>query len=376
MTDRFDAFAIAAPGLEPIVARELAQLGEQPRIEDGGVAWSGDAHSIMRANLWLRTASRVIVRVASFHATAFHQLERAAKKVPWHEYVPAAAHVDFRVTARKSKLYHSDAIAERLRAAFIASRNRKPGAGSREPNAESPESLFIVRVFRDEVTVSVDTSGELLHLRGYRQAVGKAPLRETLGAALLLAAGYDGSAALCDPFCGSGTIPIEGALIARRIAPGIARGFAMERWPGFDAAIARALRQEARSRQLPAAPAPIVGSDRDAGAIAAATANAERAGVAADVALSARALSAMDQLPPASLVATNPPYGVRVSSGADVRNLYAQLGKILRSRAAGSTLAMYVPQAHLASQTRLEPREVYKTSNGGLPVAAVMASVS
>ena len=371
------------------MARELTALGEQPRIDDGGVTWEGDARSVMRANLWLRTASRVVVRVAHFHATAFHELERHAKRLPWQRFLAPGVIPEFKVTARKSKLYHSDAIAERLRTAALGSRLSAPGkpktkssrakAAGGPPRAESPEpraeqsQLFIVRAVRDEFEISVDTSGELLHMRGYRQAVGKAPLRETLGAALLLAAGYDGSAPLVDPFCGSGTIPIEGALIARRIAPGLRRDFVIERWPEFYPPIAKAARDEA-SRHLAKAPASIIGSDRDDGAIAAALANAARAGVAGDVGFVARALSAMENLAPGTLVATNPPYGVRVSEGSDVRNLYAQFGKILRARGDSARVAMFLPQAHLGRQTGLDLEVLFETSNGGLPVAAVLAS--
>src|ERR1051325_2744900 len=188
-TAPYNCFAIAAPGLEPLVARELQSLGEQPRVESGGVSWSGDARSLMRANLWLRTASRVIVRVASFRATAFFELEKQAKKIPWSDFLGDDVTPEFRVTARKAKLYHSDAIAERLAKAALGAR-LSAKTDSRERKAES--QLFIVRVERDQFTISADSSGELLHMRGYRQATGKAPLRETLAAALLWAANWNG----------------------------------------------------------------------------------------------------------------------------------------------------------------------------------------
>jgi putative N6-adenine-specific DNA methylase len=369
------------------VARELERLGDQPTVEAGGVTWEGDARSVMRANLWLRTASRVIVRVARFQAKAFHELERAAKKVPWEQFVATAESVEFTVTARKSKLYHTGAIEQRLRdpvrarlsapgTKTPASKGTKSKTESREPEAESPGQLFVVRVVRDEFVISADTSGELLHMRGYRQAVGKAPLRETLAAALLLAAGYDGTVPLLDPFCGSGTIPIEGALIARNIAPGLRRGFAIERWPSFYPPVAKAVREEAHSQQRQRPPVPIVGTDRDAGAVAASRANAERAGVAADVEFTERALSAMEPIPAGGLIATNPPYGVRVGKDGDVRDLFAQFGHVARQMAPGARVAMYLPEAHLGRQTRLRFEPLYKTSNGGLPVVAELASVS
>jgi Predicted N6-adenine-specific DNA methylase len=170
--------------------------------------------------------------------------------------------VEFRVTSRKSRLYHQDAVAQRMMGAVAARLSGIPAGG------DSPQE-FIVRLFRDECTVSADASGDLLHRRGYRLASGKAPLRETLAAAMLAAAGWDRVAPLLDPMCGSGTIPIEAALLARRVPPGLGRGFAFERWPGFDADAWEAVRATARGRILPQAPSPIQGSDRDAGAVAA-----------------------------------------------------------------------------------------------------------
>lgn len=361
-TESYTCFAIAAPGLEPILGRELSALGEQPHIDDGGVSWEGDARSMMRANLWLRTASRVLVRVARFRAIEFYELEQRAKKIRWDDFLTPDRGVTFRVTARKSKLYHSDAIAERLIKA------------TRRPAAEEGQ-LFVVRVFRDEFTISVDTSGDLLHMRGYRQAVGKAPLRETLAAALLLSAGWGGGMPLLDPLCGSGTIPIEGALLARRIAPGISRRFAFMDWPSHYEPAWRSLKTDAANGVLASAPVAIMGSDRDAGAIEAASANAERAGVARDLTLSVSAVSAVAPGEAKGLVATNPPYGKRVGDERDVRDLYAQFGNVLRSKFAGWQVALYSPDPKLTKQIALPLSEALRTTNGGIRVAALLGNV-
>ncbi|HEX8244542.1 MAG TPA: hypothetical protein VF541_13640, partial [Longimicrobium sp.] len=240
-------FAITAPGVEAVCAAELRALGIGAAAEPGGVAWEGTAEELYRANLWLRTASRVVVRAATFRARTFIELERHARRVPWERWVAKGRPVRLRVTSKKSKLYHEGAIAERL-LGFIEDRVGGIGArhaekGPEDEGAETPDAqLFIVRVLRDEVTVSADASGALLHLRGYRQALAKAPLRETLAAAMLLGAGWRGDSPLVDPMCGSGTIPIEGALIARNVAPGLARArrepraFAFTAWPEFNAA--------------------------------------------------------------------------------------------------------------------------------------------
>jgi putative N6-adenine-specific DNA methylase len=342
------------------VAKELEALGERPRIEEGGVEWDGDARSIMRANLWLRTASRVVVRVAQFRATAFYELEKRAKKIPWGQFLGGEGRADFRVTAHKSRLYHSDAIAQRLNGA----------AGVR---TKGRDQLFIVRVVRDVVTISADTSGDLLHMRGYRQAVGKAPLRETLAAALLLAAQWRGDTSLVDPFCGSGTIPIEGAMIAQRIAPGLSRSFAFMGWEDFMKSAWEELLRDARSRALASSPVPITGSDRDAGAIASAQSNAARAGV--DATFAARPISAVEANAASGLIATNPPYGVRVGDRDALRNLYARFGQIAARRFGGWDVVMLVGDTRLAGQTGLDTREILRTTNGGLKVVALAAAL-
>lgn len=374
-------FAIAAPGLEPLVTAELRALGIVAREQPGGAAWDGDLASVYRANLWLRTASRVIVRVAEFRARTFFELERHARKVAWSSYVAGTGTgtVAFRVTAKKSRLYHSDAVAQRLGDALVRALPGARVAGTRARDDEEDDSagaqLFVVRLSHDQVTISADSSGALLHMRGYRQQVGKAPLRETLAAAVLMAAGWDGSVPLVDPLCGSGTLAIEGALLARRIAPGMSRRFAFQQWPGFDGRVWAAMLEEARGAQLPAAPSAILGSDRDAGAIEAALANAGRAGVAADVELMVKAVSAVEPPPHPGLVATNPPYGVRVGDPAKVRDLYAQLGKVLHARFSGWRVAMLSSDRWLEGEMRLRFEELARSSNGGIPVRIVAVMI-
>ena len=337
----------------------------------GGVAFAGKIEHIMRANLWSRVANRVIVRIDEFHASTFHELERKAKKIEWARFVSSGQTVRFRVTCRESKLYHSDAVAERLGKAVAAATGAKVEAESDE-ESESESQLFIVRIVNDECTVSVDSSGALLHRRGYRQAVAKAPLRETLAAAMLYGSEWDMSAPLIDPMCGSGTIPIEGVMMARKIAPGINRSFAFEQWPDHDPTSWEAIKEKARSTALPNSPAPIIASDRDAGAITAACENAERAGVAGDIELRERSVSAVEFPGDPGWVVSNPPYGLRVGESDTLRNLYAQLGKIMRDRAQGYRLALLSADENLEAQLRLELAEVFRTSNGGIPVRLVV----
>jgi putative N6-adenine-specific DNA methylase len=378
-------FAITAPGLEAICAAELRALGIAGVPEPGGVAWEGGADDLMRANLWLRTASRVVVRAAAFRARSFIELERHARKVPWERWVARGRPVRLRVTSKKSKLYHEGAIAERL-LGFIDDRVGGIGAGTAEkgPEDDAAEAvdaqLFVVRVARDEVTISADASGALLHLRGYRQALAKAPLRETLGAAMLLGSGWRGDSPLVDPMCGSGTIPIEAALIARNVAPGLAsagrepRAFAFTAWPGFDADAWSRVVAEAREAERPSSAA-IQGSDRDAGAIDAARSNVERAGVGEDVSFEVRPLSAIEAPGGTGLLIANPPYGVRVGDSDALRNLYAALGRVAREKLPGWTVALLSADRKLEGQVGLPFGEVFRTSNGGIPVRLVTAPI-
>jgi len=212
-----------------------------------------------------------------------------------------------------------------------------------------------------------------LHRRGYRQAVAKAPLRETLAAAMLLGAEWNGSVPLVDPMCGSGTIPIEAARLARRIAPGRDRSFAFLDWPESDVADWNARVSRAREGELQRAPVTIVGSDRDAGAIDAASANAERAGVRPDIELRVQAISALGPDGSKGLIVSNPPYGARVGERDRLRNLYAQLGNVVRSQRPDWTLALLLAEKQLEVQVGLPFRDVFETRNGGIPVRFVMA---
>jgi putative N6-adenine-specific DNA methylase len=355
-----DLFAVCAPGLEPVLLGEVQSLGLAGRSVPGGVEVpDAPPDAMARMNLWLRTASRVLVRLGQVKATTFPELVRKAAGLPWERCV-AGVPVALRVTCRKSRLYHSGAVAERLHTAI------EQRLGGKVPLSSSDEDeraqLFVARYEHDVCTVSADSSGALLHQRGYRVAPATAPLRETLAAALLLAARFSPDERLCDPLCGSGTIAIEAALIAMRRAPGLSRRFAFEKWPGFAAAVLEELRKEARSREKPIS-AQIEASDRDAAALAAARENAARAGV--EIRFSERALA---HLPPAAgsgLVACNPPYGVRI--GGDLRRVYRELGDAARRRP-GWRVAAVVADEPLAKAAGLTWSKLLRTQNGGIRV--------
>jgi putative N6-adenine-specific DNA methylase len=378
-------FASVAPGLEQVAAAELAQLSVSDiAVTEGGVTFTADDRALLRCNLRLRSVSRVIVRIAQFRATAFSELERLAKSIRWEEFVAPGDVVKLRVTCRKSKLYHSDAVAERVMGAIAAQVKGVRAAESvsaleeEESDDEDtgPAQLFVVRFVRDVCTISADSSGELLHRRGYRLATAKAPMRETLAASMLLALGYDGSVPLVDPMCGAGTIPIEGAMIARRLAPGLARSFRCECWPeATKRPGAAAVRQKAAALAVAQAPQPILASDRDRGAAEATLANAERAGVAGDLRIFQRALSSVEVPATPGLLLVNPPYGGRVGESEDLRDLYAQLGNVARERCRGWTVALLSADRALERQVGLAFRDVLAFRNGGIPVRLIAATV-
>jgi putative N6-adenine-specific DNA methylase len=365
--------AITSPGIETILEHELKQLGIRAtnRIP-GGVEGRGKIDTIWKASLWSRTANRIVVRIAEFHASSFHELERRVKKIEWSRFITRDSAVSFRVTCRKSRLYHSDAVAERFANVLVQQLGVKVGDRDDDDESGTDAQLFIVRIANDICTVSIDASGELLHRRGYRQAVAKAPLRETLAAAMLIGSGWDMKSPLVDPMCGSGTIPIEGAMMARNIAPGARRKFAFERWPDHDQSAWNNLVDSAISNESAQSDAAIIASDRDAGAIAAATSNAARAGVQGDIRIDERPISAAEFPEQPGWIVTNPPYGLRVGETAPLRDLYARLGRILREQANGYLLALLSADNKLEAQLGLDLREIFRTTNGGIPVHLVV----
>jgi putative N6-adenine-specific DNA methylase len=379
-------FAVTQPGLEPLLRAELNGLGlittaaggTSPagilNEDGGGVAFEASPAGLYTANLQLRTASRVLVRLGEFGAQGFEELKKKAARLHWEQFLLPGQPVSFRVTCHKSRLYHSDAVAREILAALNTRLSPACTAVKYAPDAQGPSSLIVVRIVHDVCAISVDSSGDALHRRGYRLETAKAPLRETLAAAMLLASGWDAHSPLVDPFCGSGTIPIEAALLARRIAPGKNRAFSFFRWPGFDARIwQKVLAAAIASEQTECAP--IYASDRDEGALRVTLANAERAGVAGNIQVTHAAVSNL--APPAGRgwMVSNPPYGERVSRGADLRNLYTRLGDVLRERCSGWRVSLLCEDPMLAGHTRLPFTPPLPLVNGGLRVGLFSAGV-
>ena len=382
-----ECFAVSTPGLESITSNELIQLGllkpssiasteKIQKKSQGGVSFKGNLREIYLANLHLRTASRIIVRLDHFIAKSFPELVKKTALLDWENFLTPGQPLSVRVTSRNSTLYHSDAIANRI-AAAISSKLHRPSALIKhaEDNLENPPQIIIVRMINDHLTISIDSSGEILHKRGYRQEITKAPIRETLAAGMILAAGWDPALPLIDPFCGSGTIPIEAALIAQNTPPGIRRKFAFMNWPSFDPSLWDQLIEEGQKNLSDTTPL-ISGSDRDAGAIKIASSNADRAGVSDKINWSQNAFSAIEPASIPGWIVTNPPYGIRASSNQDLRNLFAQLGHVLHERFIGWNIAILSTDDHLLSQTKINFTRGVWLDNGGIKVKLSIGKIS
>jgi putative N6-adenine-specific DNA methylase len=373
-------FAVTAPGLKQVAAQELLALGLQPSHMDGdapagGVEFDGALSDLYRANLHLRSVNRVLLRLGQFYAAAFSELRKKAARLPWERWLNPGRPLALRVTCHKSRLYHSGAVAERVAGAIGDRLGQAPPLESFDQHSGEPlPQLVLVRLERDLCTISLDSSGAGLHRRGYRLATAKAPLRETLAAGMLLASGWDPSSPLWDPFCGSGAIPIEAACLAQNLAPGRLRRFAFMDWPGFDQAEWAKLLQQAKAQVSDRRPL-IRASDRDAGAIRMAQANVGRAGVGDWVEFTQAAVSAAQPPPTPGWVVTNPPYGRRVSSGKDLRDLYARLGQVLYEKCPGWQFAVLCNDPRLLAASRLPATQRISTDNGGLPVMIAMGSI-
>lgn len=341
-----ELFAVAPPGTEALLERELVALGIPGRAVPGGVELRGNAATIARVNLESRLASRLLLRLASFRTLHLNELEKLCAKLDVAPFIRADEPLSVRASCRKSKIYHSGAAEERVRRGLAKKLGADPAlAQGNLDEDDAPPQTVLVRFDHDVCTLSLDTSGAHLHKRGYRLETAKAPMRETLAAALLAEAGYDGDVAFVDPLCGSGTFAIEAALIATRSAPGRLRRFAFERWPSHDARAMRQLREALDARRRPA-PAPIIASDRDEGAVEITRRNAERAQVAIDV----RHQSLSESRPPAKegLLLTNPPYGTRIGEASRLRDLYAALGKLVSRPYAEWTFGFVTTDPRLA----------------------------
>mgnify|MGYP003674177580 CR=1 FL=1 len=372
MSAPFEIFLAVPPGLEATLATEAASLGfPAPATVPGGVTFQGGWPEVWRANLCLRGATRVLARIGSFRVLHLAQLDKRARKFDWAAVLRAGIPVRVEVTCKASKIYHAGAAKQRIETALRETLGVEvltgPAVEDAATAAATPEIRLKARIEDDLCTFSIDTTGESLHKRGHKQAMAKAPLRETLAALFLRQCGYDGSEPVLDPMCGSGTFVIEAAEIALGLQPGRARGFAFEHLASFDRPAWDALRRATPPR---ATDLRFHGSDRDAGAIRAATANAERAGVAGITTFKTHAISDLVRPEgPPGLIMVNPPYGARIGERKLLFALYGALGKTLAERFRGWRVGLVTSDPALAKATALRfVPPAPPVSNGGLKV--------
>ena len=355
-------FAVCAPGLENVLLDELKSLSVgNARAIPGGVEFTGNWSTVYRVNLWLRTAGRVLRRLPAFNALTFGELYRKVQQLGWEEFVGGGLALDIQAVSHGSRLYIKKKIAEVIQQAIGDRLQHEVGSAA--------DGLYVLaRIAKNVCEISVDTSGELLPRRGYRQETGRAPLRETLAAGMLLLAGYDPARPFCDPMCGAGTIAAEAALLAMRRAPGRGRAFAFQQFPNFDAATWEKLCATADHRALAAPPAPVAANDISESAAAAARANFARAGLADFIALTQRDIGEVKPADEAGLVLFNPPYGDRLARGPKLTGLYARAGAILLDRFAGWNYGVLLERENLFHEMRLPKKATFRLTNGGKKV--------
>ncbi len=315
-------------GLEAVLKREIMDLGyEIVSVEDGRITFSGDAQALCRANIFLHSAERVLIKVGSFHAETFEELFQGTKALPWEEYIPREGKFWVAKAASvKSKLFSPSDIQSVMKKAMV---ERLKGVYRLDWFEESGAS-YPVRVFlmKDEVTVGLDTTGESLHKRGYRKLTAKAPIAENLAAALIMLTPWKGNRILVDPFCGSGTIPIEAAMMAAHIAPGMNRSFLAEEWSHVaDRKCWYRAADEADAMVDMAVETDIQGYDIDDKMVSIARANAKLAGVDHLIHFQRRGIEQLSHPKKYGFIITNPPYGERLEDKKNLPDLYRLIGE-------------------------------------------------
>ncbi|MEW6541774.1 MAG: class I SAM-dependent RNA methyltransferase [Bacillota bacterium] len=340
--DNVELIATAGFGLEAVVAREVQNLGYQDvTVENGRVIFKAAPAAICRANLWLRSADRVLLKMGGFQALTFDELFERTKALPWEEWLPADAAFPVQGKSVKSKLFSVPDCQAIVKKAVVEKLKRRYRREWFEENG--PRYTIEVALLKDEATLTIDTSGAGLHKRGYRKLAALAPLKETLAAALVQLSYWRPDRPLVDPLCGSGTIPIEAALIGLNIAPGLGREFAAEHWPVIPAALWKEARAAARHAIAHDRELQIEGADTDGEVLSLARYHAREAGVEEQVRFHRRPLADFRSWLKYGCVVCNPPYGERLGEEAAVERLYAEMGRVF-SRL--DTWSVYVLTAH------------------------------
>lgn len=360
-------FATTGKGIEELLAGELRALGVTvAAVESGGVRFTGDMTDCWRANLWLRTANRVLLPLAVFPCDSPQALYERVRELDWPALLTPDMTLAVDCNLRDSAMTHSGFVALKTKDAIVDalrdSCGRRPSVDTRNPDVR-----VNVHLVKNLCTVSLDSSGDPLDRRGYRLERTDAPLRETLAAALVELAGWDGSVPLADPMCGSGTILIEAALKAARRAPGMMRdGFGFQRWRNFDPLRWATFLAEAREAVISTLAIPVLGCDRQSRAVEVARQNARRAGVGEMLTLERRAIREFSPPPGPGVLIFNPPYGHRLSDEELLKPLYREIGDVMKKRCTGYTAYLFTASPELAKCVGLKASRRFVLFNGPL----------
>jgi putative N6-adenine-specific DNA methylase len=359
-----NCFAAVPRGSEEIAALELEAIGiTGVKPVKGGVAFVTDRSGLYSANLWLRTASRVLVQLAVFPCNGPDELYAGVFAIPWAELITPVMTLAVDCSLRDSALTHSGFVALKTKDAVVD--RIREACGSR-PNVDtdSPDVRINVHLHKNVCTISLDSSGDSLDRRGYRIERNEAPLRETLAAAVVALTGWDGSVPLVDPMCGSGTIPAEAALMEARMPPGLQRSFGFQRWLDFDSQLWERLIKEAEDgiRKIPVGL--ITGYDQDSRALLLAARNVAKAGLEGQIHFFHAALQDFQPHGDKGVVIINPPYGMRMGEEDDLRELYCQIGDIMKKRCRGWTGYVLTGNLELAKYIGLKASRRYVLFNG------------
>jgi putative N6-adenine-specific DNA methylase len=361
-------FATCGRGIEPMLAGELAELGADEVVPGrGGVHFAGPPQLLYRANLWLRTAVRVLWPIVEAPCSSPDELYDLVRSVDWSRYLTPDHTLAVDCNVRDSNITHSKYAALRVKDAicdqFVERTGRRPSV-----DVQAPMLGFNLHVYRNQATLSLDSSGESLHKRGYRPILTRAPLNEALAAAILLRTGWRGAVPLADPLCGSGTLPIEAAWLALRRPPGLTRRrFGFMGWMSYDVELWTHLRDEARRGVLKALPSPIYGSDVRGDAVSFSISNAKAAGIGHLLRFHKRDLRDFRPEGEPGVIVCNPPYGERIGDERELMGLYNLLGEVHAQRCGGWTMWVFTGNPRLAAAIGLKPTEEVPLFNGKIP---------
>jgi putative N6-adenine-specific DNA methylase len=361
-------FATVARGLETIAAQELERLGAQDVKPDfTGVYFAGDRALLYRVNLWSRTIFRVLMPIAEFRCYNSDMLYREVQKIPWDEYLYPDNTLAVNCTGGNEKLNHTHYTALQVKNA-IADQQRLQFNKRSNVDVEHPDLLINIHIHQDRAILSLDSSGGSLHRRGYRPAMGLAPLKETLAAALLEMAEWTPDLPFLDPMCGSGTLPLEASLKALNIAPGLFREkFGFMTWRDFDEPLWDKLWAEAENSELPELKEVIAGFDRDSDMLTQARTNAQQAGISGKIQFAQTELSQLEAPADRGVLICNPPYGERLGDASELGDLYKMLGDIFKNRFKGWNAFILTGNKELGKKVGLRTSRRIPVFNGSIP---------